>query len=266
MPGEVIAIISNKGGVLKTSMTTNLAGQLSLIDKKILIVDMDIQSDVAVTFGQNPDLLEEDVEYSLYDALIKGVDPQKALVSVDKNIDLLVTNDDMLFFEFDVLLDARQFPTQKRFSLLKEVIEKIKMNYDYVLIDTPTSFGLIQGNILMACQDMIIPFQPEKYAMRSLQKTLKIVNDFKIQMNPELRVRAIVPTLVNQRTLLHRGIMDLLQDYAMNSKIKVTKTFIPTTIEFASSVGFEQKPLSLAAPNSKGAKIYNDLLKELKLV
>ncbi len=105
-------------------MTTNLAAQLSLIDKKVLIVDMDIQSDVAVTFGQNPDLLEEDVEFSLYDALIKGVDPKKALVSVDKNIDLLVTNDDMLSFEFDVLLDARQFPMKKRFSLLKEVIEK----------------------------------------------------------------------------------------------------------------------------------------------
>lgn len=101
---------------------------------------------------------------------------------------------------------------------------------------------------------MIIPFQPEKYAMRSLRKTLKIVNDFKSQMNPELRVRAIVPTIVNQRTLLHRGIVELLQDYAMNSKIKVTKLFIPTTIEFAYSVGFDQRPLSLAAPTSKGAK------------
>ncbi len=74
----------------------------------------------------------------------------------------------MLSFKFDVLLDARQFPTQKRSSLLKEVIEKIKMDYDYVLIDTPTSLGLIPGNILVACQDMIIPFQPEKYGMRSL--------------------------------------------------------------------------------------------------
>lgn len=265
MPGEVIAIISNKGGVLKTSMTTNLAGQLSLASKKILIVDMDIQSDVAVTFGKNPDLLEEEVEYSLYDALIKGVHPESAMVKVDENIDLLVTNDDMLSFEFDVLLDSRQFPTQRRFSLLKEAIDKVKDNYDYVLIDTPTSFGLIQGNILVACDSMIIPFQPEKYAMRSVQKTLKIVNDFKMKMNPGLYVRAIVPTLVNQRTLLHRGIMELLQDYAMNSKIKVTKVFIPSTIEFASSVGFDQRPLSLAAPNSKGAKIYQELLEELKL-
>lgn len=85
--------------------------------------------------------------------------------------------------------------------------------------------------------------------MQSLQKTLKIVNDFKSQMNPELRVRAIVPTLVNQKTFLHRGIMELLQDYVMNSKIKVTKTFIPTTIEFA-------------FPTSKGTKLYSELLKE----
>lgn len=97
----------------------------------------------------------------LYDALIIGADPKKALVCVDKNIDLLVTNDDILSFECDVLLDARQFSTQKRFSLLKEVFEKIKMNYDYVLIDTPTSFDLIQGNILVACQDMIIHSKPK---------------------------------------------------------------------------------------------------------
>ena len=105
------------------------------------------------------------------------------------------------------------------------------------------NFRLIQGNILVSCQDMIIPFQPEKYAMPSLQKTLKIVNDFKSKMNPELRLRAIVPILVNQRTLLHRGIVELLQDYVMNSKIKIPKTFIPTTIEFAFSVGFDQKHL-----------------------
>lgn len=111
--------------------------------------------------------------------------------------------------------------------------------------------------------DYFIPTGKICYAI--ITENLEVVNDFKSQMNPKLRVRAIVPTLVNQRTLLYRGIMEILQDYAMNSKIKVTKTFILTTIEFASSVGFDQRPSSLAAPTSKGAKIYSELLKELKL-
>src|SRR5690606_22298175 len=176
---RIIAISTNKGGVLKTSLTTNLAGVLSKTNR-ILIVDTDNQGNAALSFGKNPDQFER----TIYDVLLEGIDPKKAIYNVYENIDLLPANDDMAFFEFDVLTEVDRYP--EPFALLKNALEPIQDDYDFILVDTPPNLGLTQGNVLSFAKEVLIPFQPESYSMRSLVKILKAIDDFRERHNPNL--------------------------------------------------------------------------------
>ncbi|MGP6151697.1 ParA family protein [Priestia flexa] len=102
---KVIAVSTNKGGVLKSSIVSNLAGVLSKEGKKVLIIDTDNQGNASISFGENPD----NFELTLYDVLLEGIEPKKAIVNVHKNIDILPSNDDMGFFEFDVISQLDKF-------------------------------------------------------------------------------------------------------------------------------------------------------------
>src|SRR5699024_9975753 len=113
----------------------------------------------------------------------------------------LPANDDMAFFEFDVLTKVDQY--QDPFGLLRRALEPITGDYDYVLIDTPPTLGLTQGNVLCFADEVLIPFQPESYSMRSLIKILKSIQEFRERFNPGLSVLGVVGTLVDTRTVLH---------------------------------------------------------------
>src|SRR5690554_1313246 len=134
-----VAISTNKGGVLKTSITTNIAGVMAKRKKRVLIVDTDNQGNVLLSFGKNPD----ECQKTLYDVLVGGEDINKAIVTAYKNIDVLPSNDDMSFFEFDVL-GKKSNP----FRFLGDQIREIEAEYDYILIDTPPNLGLTQANVL----------------------------------------------------------------------------------------------------------------------
>lgn len=258
MDQKVIAISTNKGGVLKTSITTNLAGVFAARGEKVLIIDTDNQGNVAITFGENPD----EYEKTLYDVLVEGMPATEVIVNVAENIDLIACNDDMTFFEFDVLTRKEEYPNI--FKLLKNAIEPLLDRYDRILIDTPPNLGLTQGNVLAACDGVLIPFHPEKYSMRSLTKILKAVRQFKEQHNENLEVIGVVATLVNKRTTLHKHIITVCKDYAMANEIRFFKTSIPLSVQFASSVAFEEMPITIAQPNSDHASHYFDLVKEIE--
>ncbi len=237
---EIIAVSTNKGGVLKTSLTTNLAGVLSSEGSRVLIIDTDNQGNAALSFGVNPD----NIELSIYDVLVDGLDPLEAIINVHKNIDILPANDDMSFFEFDVLSDSQKF--SRPFSMLKTAFDEVDLTkWDYILLDTPPTLGLTQGNVLSFAQKVLIPFQPESYSMRSLTKILKAINDFKETHNPNLKVLGVTPTLVDSRTTLHTEVLQECRKFAHKSNIKVFDTVIPRSVRFANSVAFERKPATL---------------------
>lgn len=252
-----IAISTNKGGVLKTSITVNLAGILSRDNKRVLIVDTDNQGNTLLSFGRNPDDLEE----TIYDVLVDGTEIKKSIINVHENIDVLPSNDDMAFFEFDVLTKIKKYPDP--FKLLKNKLDEIEYLYDYILIDTPPNLGLTQGNALTATDEVLIPFQPENYSMRSLVKILSAIDSFREDHNPKLKVLGIVATLVDQRTILHSQILQECRRYCYENDIKLLDTVIPRTIRYASSIAYEGLPATLTEKNNNLIQAYIDLKEEI---
>lgn len=260
--GKVVALSSNKGGILKTSLSVNLSGTLATNGKKVLLIDMDNQGNVATTFGLDPD----DIEWTIYDLLTKNSEignPELALQKVNGNIDLIVANDDMAYFEIDVLTATDKYP--KYFELLKDVIALFKAKYDYIIIDTPPQMGLIAANVFYAAQDVIIPFQPEEYAFRSLVKTVSAIEKFK-SVNPDLCVKNIVPVKV-KRTIMHQAYLDSAKSYAKARDLNFSNVVIKDSIKYAEMVARMNIPVTLFEDVPKTLlpyrTVYTELAKEL---
>lgn len=252
-----IAISTNKGGVLKTSITVNLAGILSKEGNRILIVDTDNQGNALLSFGRNPD----ELEHSIYDVLVNRQDIKKTIINVYDNIDILPSNDDMAFFEFDVLTKIKQYP--EPFKMLKYKLDEVEHLYDFIIIDTPPNLGLTQGNALTSTDEVLIPFQPENYSMRSLVKILAAIYSFKEDHNADLKVLGVIATLVDQRTVLHSQILQECRRYCYEHNIKMFETVIPRTIRYASSIAYEGLPATLTEKNNNLIQSYIDLKEEI---
>jgi len=256
---RIIAVSTNKGGCLKTSLTTNIAGVLSLEGKKVLIVDSDNQGNVALSFGYNPDQFEE----SLYDVMVHNHNINNTIININDNIDMIVSNDDMSFLEFDILTNINNY--KNPFYLLRNHLSKISSNYDYILIDSPPNLGLTTGNVLAASHEVLIPFQPESYSMRSLVKIMTSIKDFKEKHNDRLEVLGIVPTLVDSRTSLHTEVLQQCRRYAYENGLKMFDTVIPRSVRFANSVAYHGKPAVLTDKNNNLVQSYFELVKEMEL-
>lgn len=254
----VIAISTNKGGVLKTSITTNLAGALATEGQKVLIIDTDNQGNVLLSFGLNPD----DQENTIYDVLLGEIRPDEAIINVHEYIDVIPANDDMSFFELDCLTNSKDYP--EPFMQLKKAMAKLEKQYDYILIDSPPTLGLVQGNVLAFVDQVLIPFQPEAYSMRSLIKIIKAINGIKEKQNPKLTITGIVATLVDQRTTLHSEILQECRKFCLEHNLHMFDTVIPRSVRFASSVAYDRKPATLTDKNNPIIGAYFELLKEVK--
>lgn len=253
----IIAVSTNKGGVLKTSMATNLAGVIASKGKKVLLVDTDNQGNVLLSFGHNPD----QCKVSLFDVLVHDLPVDHAIVSVHKRIDVLPSNDDMAFFEFDVLGNPKKFP--RPFQLLRHRLTEPAKGYDVVIIDTPPNLGLTQANVLSFADHVLIPFQPEQYSMRSLVKIVQAIEDFKNKQNPGLSILGVVPTLVDFRTVLHSEVIQECRKYCDQKNIRMYDTAIKKTVRYASSIAYDRLPVTLADPKSPAAQNYNELYREV---
>ncbi|MFT8774994.1 MAG: ParA family protein [Lacticaseibacillus paracasei] len=260
--GKVIALSSNKGGILKTSLSVNLSGTLATHGKKVLLIDIDNQGNIATTFGLDPD----DIEFTIYDLLVKNpelANPDLALNKVSNNIDIIVANDDMAYFEIDVLTDTEHYP--KYFELLRDVVSLFKAKYDYIIVDTPPQMGLIAANVFYAVQDVIIPFQPEEYAFRSLVKSVSAIDKFK-KVNKELQVKEIVPVKV-KRTVMHQAYLDSAKSYAKARNLQFSNIIIKDSIKYAEMVARMNIPVTLFDDVPKTLmpykKVYTELAKEL---
>ncbi|PEU86129.1 chromosome partitioning protein ParA [Bacillus cereus] len=254
---KVISISQNKGGVLKTSLVVNLAGVLATQGKRILIIDTDNQGNSLVSFNQNPDKCH----YTLYDVLVDGLPVQHAIMNVHKNIDVLPSNDDMSFFELDILPEIKKYPDP--FGLLKNAMKDVINDYDCVFIDTPPNLGLVQANVLELATDVLIPFQPEVYSMRSLTKIIKVINKFKAKTNTELNILGVVPTLYDRRATLHEEVLQECRKFCLQNDIKVFETIIPKSIKFAKAIAYEKKPATLSKKKDNVVDLYIDLANEL---
>jgi chromosome partitioning protein len=254
---KVISVTTQKGGVLKSSIVTNLAGILSKEGNKVLIIDTDPQGSASISFAINPDHFEN----TLYDTLIGEVSPDKVIKNIYENIDILPANDDMAFFEIDIISRKGNLDS---LYLLKSLVNKLDPFYDIILLDCPPNFGLTLGNILIASQELILPFQPEPYSMRSLQKIIKKIEEFKEEHNPSLRISGVVGTLIDKRTKLHTEVLQECEKYCNEKGIRMFNTKIPRSVQFANSIAYDRKPITLTSSSkNRFTKVYSALCKEV---
>lgn len=251
-----ITVSTNKGGVLKTSLVTNLSGVFSN-KGRVLIIDADNQGNALLSFGVNPDTIGN----SIYEVLLNGVDYHDAIINVAENIDILPSNDEMAFFEFDVLTNIKKYPNP--FNIMKNSLKGIEQEYDYILIDTPPNLGLVHGNALCISEDILIPFQPESYSMRSLVKIINSIEQFKGEHNSALNIIGVVGTLVDSRTVLHSDILQECRRFCYEKDLKMFDTVIPRSIRFASSVAYDGKPATLLDKDNELIKSYYKLEGEI---
>jgi len=261
MKAKVLACSTNKGGVLKSSVTVNLAGVWASQGKKVLIIDCDNQGNSILSFGHNPDKFE----YTVYDVLLDGLAAEAAIVNVYKNIDVLPSNDDMTFFEFDVLTN-KDIREKDRFLLLKKAVNHLKESYDIILVDSPPTLALTQANILSFVDYVIIPFQPEPYSMRSLVKIVQSINTLKLDTNPNIEILGILGTLVDSRANLHTEILQECRKLCEQKGWKLFETVISRSIRFADELKQQGLPATLSLPKHNIVKKYFDLAKEIEEV
>ncbi len=244
------AVVNQKGGVGKTTTTVNLAAYLATFGKRILLVDIDPQSNATVGLGID----RPNIKQCLYNVLIDGIAPQEIILKTPiENLDVLPSTPHLAGAEVELIsLEPRE-------TKLKEALLSIKENYDIIIIDCPPSLSLLTVNALTSADEVIIPIQCEYYALEGISQlthTLELVRE---GLNPELKIRGIILTMFDSRTLLSSQVAEETRKYFGN---KVFKTVIPRNIRLAEAPSFGQ-PIIFYDPGSKGAEAYENLCREV---
>lgn len=247
--GKIIAIANQKGGVGKTTTAVNLSTILAKKGKRVMLIDGDPQGNASSGLG-----IEKEVEYSLYDVLINEVDINKTLKDTCvKSLKVCPSNMDLAGAEVELVT---QMSREQR---LKEKIDIIRDEYDFIIIDCPPSLGLITLNAFTASDSVLIPVQCEYYALEGLGQLLNTINLVKKHLNKNLEIEGAVLTMYDIRTNLSNQVVKEVKRYFED---KVYKTVIPRNIKLSEAPSFGM-PISLYDPKSKGARCYEKLAKEV---
>ncbi|PGK52463.1 chromosome partitioning protein ParA [Priestia megaterium] len=257
---QIISVVMNKGGVAKTTLVTNLAGALGIEkNAKVLIVDTDGQGNSTATFGFDPD----DFEDTIYDAFTGKRTIEEVTVKVNDNIDLVPANEDMNFLDFDILTNLNEYPNY--FTLLKEALRLVDDKYDYIVIDSPPSMGLVTSNVIVSSDDILLPYIPEPYGAMGLLRVIKAIMKFKDELNPKLNIQGVVGMMVDKRTIVHANFLEQARLYCKQAGVKVMRTTIPKSTVFPKAVAYEHKPAVYNTSKGKkhAAASYYDLMEEI---
>ncbi len=247
---RIISVANQKGGVGKTTTAINLAASLAALDKKVLVVDSDPQGNASSGLGVDV----RKVNTTIYDCLIDGADPNNAIVSCEiDNLDLIPSNIDLVGAEIEIL------NMDKRESVLKQVLGKVKKDYDYMLIDCSPSLGLLTVNALTASDSVIVPVQCEYFALEGLGKLLNTIKIIQGNLNKELEIEGFLLTMYDSRLRLSNQVVDEVRKHFQQM---VFETIIQRNIKLSEAPSFGQ-PALLYDAESRGAVNYLNLAKEL---
>ena len=247
---KVISVFNQKGGVGKTTTNVNLCAALALKGKRVLSVDIDPQGNSTSGFGFDKNNLEN----TIYDILIEEFDINKVIHSTEiKGLDLIPSNIQLAGAEIELT------NTRYREKTLKEKLNLIDENYDFIIIDCPPSLGLLSLNALTASHSVLIPIQCEYYSLEGVGQLIDTVKLVKKNLNPKLDIEGVLLNMYDGRTNLSAQVVEEVKKYFKN---KVYRTVIPRNVRLAEAPSFGQ-PIMLYDENSKGSEAYMKLSEEI---
>lgn len=247
---KIIAICNQKGGVGKTTTAINLGYYLAHNGKKILLIDFDPQANATSGLGVD----KSKIERNIYDVVINNMQPQDIVREVHiPEFRLIPSSINLTGAEIELI------SLMNREYRLKNSLKGIENDYDFILIDSPPSLGLLTINALTAATSVLIPIQCEYYALEGLSQLLNVINLVHDNLNPGLTIEGVLLTMADYRTNLTTEVIDEARQFF---KEKVFKTVIPRSIRLSEAPGFG-KPIHLYDRNSIGAKTYLSLAQEI---
>lgn len=248
--GKIIAIANQKGGVGKTTTTVNLAAALGVLEKKVLLIDADPQANASSGLGIDV----ENVELGTYRVLENSVNISETIKKTNSpNVDIVPSHIDLVAIEIELVdLNNREY-------MLKQAIQEVKDNYDYILIDCAPSLGLITLNALTAADSVIIPIQCEYYALEGLGKLLNTIKSIQKIHNPDLEIEGMLLTMYDSRLRLSNQVVSEVKKHFQNI---VFKTIIQRNIRLGEAPSHGESIIAYDA-TSKGAINYINLANEI---
>jgi chromosome partitioning protein len=247
--GKTVAIANQKGGVGKTTTAINLGASLAVLEYRILIIDADPQANATSGVG----IRSDEVRYSTYDCLINGAPPEEAVLKTSTpNLEILPSNIDLVGAELELVSRFR------REFVLKDVVEQLKSNYDFIFIDCLPSLGIITINALTAADTVLIPIQCEIFALEGLKKLKNTIDLVRKQLNPDIQIEGILLSMYDQRLRLANVVVNEVMEVSADP---VFETVIHRNSKIGEAPSVHQ-PVLMYDATSKGSINFFNLARE----
>ena len=248
--GRIIAIANQKGGVGKTTTAINLSACLAEAGQKVLTIDVDPQGNTSSGLGID----KNSVENTIYELILGEAEIEDVILETEfENLSVIASNVNLAAAEIELIgINEKEY-------ILKRAVEKVRENYDFVIIDCPPSLNMLTINAMTTADTVLVPIQCEYYALEGLSQLLHTVNLVKQRLNPTLEMEGVVFTMYDARTNLS---LQVVENVKSNLKQTIYKTIIPRNIRLAEAPSYGM-PINLYDPKSTGAEAYLSLAEEV---
>ncbi|MCT4507242.1 MAG: AAA family ATPase [Tepidibacter sp.] len=247
--GKIIAVFNQKGGVGKTTTNVNLSACIGQLGKKTLVIDLDPQGNTTSGFGIN----KEELDFTIYDVLLGEKEIKDTIIDTDfENISILSSSTELAGAEIELTgIENREF-------ILKNVLDTVREEYDYVFIDCPPSLGMLTINSLVAVDSVLIPIQCEYYALEGVSQLMETISLVKENLNPNLEIQGVVLSMFDGRANLSIQVVEEVKKFFKGS---VYTTIVPRNVRLAEAPS-HGKPVVYYDSKCKGSVAYIELAEE----